>query len=299
MAAPDKSRKTAIVTGSANGIGAHTIRTYYAQGFNVVVADLPSSQSAAESLIASLGDSDRALYHPTNVTSWFDMQSLFRKTRARFGKVDVVVANAGMMESQDFFSFDEDEHGELKESPDASRVIDVNLKGTMNTLRLAMHAMSRNPLDDTGTRGSIVLIASTSSYFGRTSVASYVSSKHGVLGLFRASQLPSTRLQIRVNVVAPFFTPTYITGSYAQEWLKRGLPANTVEGVADAIVETSLEAGRGGAGVMIVGSIVREVETRRTALVPEWLGEDISKIMTEGGKFFEDIGGYPLPKPRE
>ena len=61
------------------------------------------------------------------------MQSLFRSTKAKFGKVDVVVANAGMMESQDFFDFEEDESGELLESPYSSRVVDVNLKGTMNS----------------------------------------------------------------------------------------------------------------------------------------------------------------------
>ena len=58
------SQKTAIVTGGAGGIGAQTIRTYASQGFNVVIADLPASQPAAESLIASLPDPEKGLYHP-------------------------------------------------------------------------------------------------------------------------------------------------------------------------------------------------------------------------------------------
>lgn len=48
----------------------------------------------------------------------------------------------------------------------------------------------------------------------------------------------------------------------------------------------------------IAGSIAREIETKRTALIPHWLGEDIADIMAEGGRFFDDMGGYTLPKPR-
>src|SRR3954469_20124724 len=99
-----------------------------------------------------------------------------------------------------------------------------------------MHAMKSNPPDADGARGSIILIASTSGYFGGTGVVSYIASKHGVVGLCRASQQIANKLDIRVNVVAPFFTPTYITGSYSEKWKERGLPANTVEDVATATV---------------------------------------------------------------
>jgi len=44
---------------------------------------------------------------------------------------------------------------------------------------------------------------------------------------------------------------------------------------------------------------VREIEVARTALTKEWLGEDIANVMAEGGKFFDDMGGYTLPKARE
>jgi NAD(P)-dependent dehydrogenase (short-subunit alcohol dehydrogenase family) len=73
------------------------------------------------------------MYHPTDITSWSDMQRLFRETKSRFGQVDLVVANAGIMESKGFFEFEEDERGELMEDMGAGKVIDVNLKGTMNS----------------------------------------------------------------------------------------------------------------------------------------------------------------------
>lgn len=114
-----------------------------------------------------------------------------------------------------------------------------------------MHSMKSNPPDSDGARGSIVLIASTSGYFGGTGVVSYISSKHGVVGLSRASQSIARQLGVRVNVVAPFFTPTHITSGYAEEWKERGLPANTTEDVANAIVSTSVDSARQGHSMMV------------------------------------------------
>jgi hypothetical protein len=48
----------------------------------------------------------------------------------------------------------------------------------------------------------------------------------------------------------------------------------------------------------VAGAIVKEIETARTALTKEWLGEDIADVMAKGGKFFDDMGGYTLPKAR-
>ncbi|KAF2634705.1 NAD(P)-binding protein [Massarina eburnea CBS 473.64] len=294
----DGSPKAVIVTGGAGGIGAQTIRSYYNLGYAVVIADLPFTESVANALISSLPDPNRAIFQPTNIVDWSDMQALFRETKERFGNVDVVIANAGLMESKGFFEFEEDDRGQLVEDIGSKKILDVNLRGTMNTLRLAMHAMKSNKPDADGARGSIILIASTSGYFGGTGVVSYITSKHGVVGLCRASQRVANELGVRVNVVAPFFTPTYITGGYSEEWTKRGLPANTVEDVAKAIVETSSNPERKGHSVMVAGQHVREIETPRTAMTKQWLGDDIASVMAKGGKFFDDMGGYTLPKPR-
>ncbi|KAF2628132.1 NAD(P)-binding protein [Macroventuria anomochaeta] len=295
---PSGRPKTVIVTGGAGGIGAQTIRTFHAHGCNVVIADLPSARGAAESLIASLSDPSRALFHETDITHWEAMRGLFRNTKEKFSQVDIVIANAGLMESRGFFDFEEDDNGELKEPTEAYKIIDVNLKGSMNTLRLAMHAMQSNSPDVDGARGSVVLIASVSGYFGGTGVVSYISSKHGIVGLARSSQRKADELDVRVNVIAPFFTPTYITTGYSEKWRKRGLPANTVEGVADAIVATSTDPTRKGHSVMVAGSFVKEIEMAKAALTKEWLGEDIADVMAKGGKFFDDMGGYTLPNAR-
>jgi NAD(P)-dependent dehydrogenase (short-subunit alcohol dehydrogenase family) len=86
-------------------------------------------------------------------------------------------------------------------------------------------------------KGSIVLVASTSGYFGGSAVSGYVSSKHGVVGLLRSSQKIAQETGVRVNGVAPFFTPTHMTGSYATDWASAGLRSNSAEDVAGRIVE--------------------------------------------------------------
>jgi NAD(P)-dependent dehydrogenase (short-subunit alcohol dehydrogenase family) len=123
---------------------------------------------------------------------------------------------------------------------------------------MAIHSMSSNTSDSDGAKGSIVLIASTSGYYGGTGVVSYISSKHGVVGLARASQKKANELGVRVNVVAPFFTPTHITTGYSEEWKKRGLPANTVEDVAKVIVETSMDTERKGHSLMVRRCLLSE-----------------------------------------
>ena len=131
---PSGRPRTVIVTGGAGGIGAQTIRTYHAQGCNVVIADLSFTRDAAKSLIASLSDQSRALFHETDITDWGAMRSLFRTTKEKFGQVDIVIANAGLMESRGFFDLEEDEYGELKEPTEAYKVVDVTMKGSMKCM---------------------------------------------------------------------------------------------------------------------------------------------------------------------
>ncbi|KAF4998049.1 hypothetical protein FDECE_11901 [Fusarium decemcellulare] len=290
--------KTAIVTGAAGGIGSHIVKLFAHNGANVVLSDLEYSRSAAEALISSLPDPTKAIFVPTNIIDWNDMKQLFKQTVAKFGSVEFVVANAGVMESASCMNMDDvDENGELKEATEVSKVIDINLKGTLNTIRLAMFHMKENgPSFPDKSRGSIVLISSTSGYFGTTGVAGYISSKHGITGLLRASQIHAAKLGIHVNGVAPFFTPTLMVKGFTEAWIERGLPRNTPEGVAEVIVALSADSSQRGACYLACGSVLREIEHARVDVLPQWLGEDATTLMRGGGQLFQDIGGYPYPK---
>ncbi|KAJ5807357.1 hypothetical protein N7447_010813 [Penicillium robsamsonii] len=98
---------------------------------------------------------------------------------------------------------------------------------------------------------SILLVGSTSSYFGGTGVAAYIASKHGVLGLLRACQGVARRHGVRVNAVAPFLTPTYITAGFAHKWDEARLEKNTPNGVAEVIAAVALDEERQGNCVMV------------------------------------------------
>lgn len=125
--------RTTIITGSANGIGAETARLFHSHGANVVIADLANARTAAEELVSSLSTPERAYYIPTNILDWSSMTAMFRETINHFGAVHIVVANAGTMESKSFFELDVDENEEPQEPREAHKVIDINLKGTMNS----------------------------------------------------------------------------------------------------------------------------------------------------------------------
>jgi NAD(P)-dependent dehydrogenase (short-subunit alcohol dehydrogenase family) len=132
--------KTVVITGAVGGIGKEIVRLYAFHGANVVVADLEHSRFAAESLIATLPDPSRAIFAQANTLIWSEMKDLFKTAVRTFGSVEVVVANAGVMESHMTLDVETvDTNGDLLEAKEAFKVIDVNVKGTLNS-------KFRNPL---------------------------------------------------------------------------------------------------------------------------------------------------------
>ncbi|KAL3429094.1 hypothetical protein BDV09DRAFT_203309 [Aspergillus tetrazonus] len=300
--------KTAILTGAAGGIGTAIATLLLNKGANVVLADLAHTRQTIESMISALPEvqRSRALFIPTNIVSWSETSALFRSARNHFGRVDIVVANAGIMETTSVLDDLDtvDEEGNLVEHAGFSTVIDVNVKGTMNCLRQALFHMKQNKLlpspgsSSCASRGAVVLVSSVSGYFGGTGVAGYVTSKHAVTGMLRASQLAAVRYGIRVNAVAPFVTPTAMSGGFSQAWCERGLPTNTTSGVAEAVLVIAVDPTVSGGCYMVVGRILREVEHAQKDVLAEWLGEDLAGVFREAAAFFESQGGYQLPKAR-
>ncbi|RAL14478.1 SDR family NAD(P)-dependent oxidoreductase, partial [Aspergillus homomorphus CBS 101889] len=287
--------RTVIVTGAANGIGAVVASRFNDHGAKVVVSDLASFEETAETLIKAFSRPEQAVSVAADVIDWQQMKMLFHRTVQRFGEVDIVIANAGVMESRPIMDLDDlDENGNLKESIEGFRVIDINLKGTLNALRLAMHHMKNKSKPS----GSLVLLASTSGYFGGTGVAAYVASKHGIVGLLRATQNTAQQYGIRVNAVAPSFTTTRLTAGSAQRWHEAGLESKTPQRVAEFIEQVALDPTRAGSCVLVAGKYLREMEMEftRTRMLAPWLGEDVARFMASAMQFFQDIGGYVLPK---
>ena len=113
------------------------------------------------------------------------------------------------------------------------------------------HMKDNHPCFPDGSRGSIVLVISTSGYFGATGVAGYITSKHAITGLLRGSQVAGEKYSIRINAVAPFMTPTAMVENFAHEWRTRGFPVNRPEAVAEIIAILAMDWAQSGACYLV------------------------------------------------
>ena len=188
----------ALVTGGASGLGGAATRRLHASGASVVILDLPSSPGKA--LAEELGD--RVRFAPTDVRDEAQVQSAIDLARD-LGTLRIVVNCAGVGTPGRVVG----KRGPLP-LEDFQNVININLVGTFNVLRLAAAAMLDNePLD--GDRGVIVMTASIAAYDGQIGQAAYAASKGGVVGLTLSAARDLADKAIRVVTVAPgtFETP--------------------------------------------------------------------------------------------
>jgi len=188
----------ALVTGGASGLGEATTRRLHEGGAAVVIVDLPSS--AGQALAAELGD--RARFSPADVRDESQVQAAIA-TAKELGVLRIVVNCAGIGTPGRVVG----RKGPL-DLESFRNVIDINLIGTFNVLRLTAAAMRENePVD--GDRGIVVMTASIAAYDGQIGQAAYAASKGGIVGLTLSAARDLADTLIRVVTVAPgtFATP--------------------------------------------------------------------------------------------
>jgi NAD(P)-dependent dehydrogenase (short-subunit alcohol dehydrogenase family) len=194
----DIRNSTFIVTGGASGLGAATVEMIAANGGKVVIADL----KGGEALAARLGE--QAVFQPTDVSSEEQAQACVARALQAFGKLHGLINCAGIAVGEKTVG---------KEGPHSlasfSKVIQVNLIGTFNMIRLAAEAMSKQEANAAGERGVIVNTASVAAFDGQIGQAAYSASKGGVVGMTLPIARDLSRSGIRVVTVAPgiFETP--------------------------------------------------------------------------------------------
>src|SRR6185295_12590163 len=164
----------ALVTGGASGLGEATVRTLLAAGGRAVILDRP--QSNGETLAKSLGAN--AAFAPGDVTDSAQVQAAVQKCVDAFGTVHIAVNCAGVGAAMKTVS---------KQGPMPleifTKVIEINLIGTFNVIRLAAAQMAKNDPNDDGERGVIVNTASVAAFDGQIGQAAYSASKGGVVGM--------------------------------------------------------------------------------------------------------------------
>ena len=208
--------KVTLITGGAAGIGKATALRFIEEGSQVVICDV--NKKAGEATVQELGPQTR--FHVVDVADREAVQAWVDKVVATYGRVDVLVNNAGVMRDNMLVRVKD---GELvKQMPEAEfdLVVSINLKGVFNCTQAVAPHMIR--------AGSGVILNATSivgldGNFGQTN---YVATKAGVVGMTKVWARELGRHNIRVNAVAPGFTATEMVMQMPEKILE-GMKART------------------------------------------------------------------------
>ncbi len=206
---------SAVVTGGASGLGAATSRLLADQGVRVVVADLQEDKGTA--LASQIG----GIFAQTDVTNTEHVIAAV-EAAAEMAPLRSLVNCAGTGWATRTIGKD----GDFASAHDLDlyrRVIEINLVGTFNCIRLAATVMSRNEPDDDGARGAIVNTASVAAEDGQIGQAAYSSSKGGLVGMTLPVARDLAVVGIRVNTILPGLvdTPIYGEGEGAEAFKEK------------------------------------------------------------------------------
>jgi NAD(P)-dependent dehydrogenase (short-subunit alcohol dehydrogenase family) len=192
--------KGVLITGGASGLGGACARLLSQSGAKVAIVDLNSE--GGEKLAQELGNS--AIFVKANVTEDESMSAAVQQAVDTFGSLYVTINCAGIGTAEKVLG---------KNGPSSlasfNKVIQVNLIGTFNTIRLASAAMSTNEPNEGGERGVIINTASVAAFDGQIGQAAYSASKGGIVGMTLPIARELARYGIRVMTIAPgiFDTP--------------------------------------------------------------------------------------------
>ena len=199
--------KGVLVTGGASGLGEACVRLLTQAGAKVVIADLNSDAGIALSTEHSHTGLS-TLFAKTDVTDEESMRAAVRDAVETFGGLHVLINCAGIGVAERVLG---------KNGPhdlrSFSKVIQVNLIGTFNAIRLAAAVMTENVPNEEGERGVIINTASVAAFDGQIGQAAYSASKGGIVGMTLPIARELARFGIRVNTIAPGIFDTPLLGA--------------------------------------------------------------------------------------
>ncbi|CAG9620662.1 3-hydroxyacyl-CoA dehydrogenase [Sutcliffiella rhizosphaerae] len=197
----EKKKLVAFVTGGASGLGEATVRNIVSHGGKVIIADL--SYERGKKLENEL-ESAHSLYIQTDVVNEDHVKNALNEGINRFGYINAVVNCAGVGISQKVIS-----HKGTHSLDVFSKVVNINLIGSFNVIRLAVERMKDNQINKEGERGIIINTASIAAFEGQIGQVAYAASKGGVVSMTLPLARELAVYGIRVVTIAPgvFHTP--------------------------------------------------------------------------------------------
>ena len=231
--------QTVLITGGSRGIGAACVRTFAENGWNTAFTYSKSREAADR-----LADETGALALPCRPAGYRGGRAgRRRKVKARFGTIDAVVCNAGIAEQKLFQNITD---------ADWMRMLDVNLMGTVRTIRAVLPEMLHNH------KGSIVTVSSMWGECGASCESHYSASKAAIIGLSKSLAQELGPSNIRVNCIAPGVIDTDMNAMHS---------ADTMQELAD---QTPL--GRVGAAAEVADSILYLCSDKSSFITGQVLG---------------------------
>ena len=218
------SEKVAVVTGAASGIGKEIARTFAREGAKVIIAD--RNQAVAAATAAEFGGPDRAIGVGMDVTSEAQVNAGMAEAVKTFGRIDILVSNAG---TQSVGPLDQFEFAKWKQ------LLSVHLDGAFLTTRAALRQMYRQ---DEG--GSIIYMGSVHSKEASALKAPYVTAKHGLIGLAKVVAKEGARHHVRANVVCPGFVRTPLVDKQIPEQAE-ALGISEAEVIRDVMLKETVD----------------------------------------------------------
>lgn len=202
------AQNTFLVSGGASGLGAATVRMIVQHGGNAVIADL--NEAGGQALAAELGE--RCRFAKVNVASEDEVRAAVALAVSSFGGLHGAVNCAGIGTPAKVLG---------KEGPlpldQFTRVINVNLIGSFNVIRLAAEQMNKQDPNAEGERGVLINTASIAAYDGQIGQPAYAASKAGVVGMTLPIAREFSRIGIRVLTIAPGLFETPMMAALPQE----------------------------------------------------------------------------------
>jgi 3-hydroxybutyrate dehydrogenase len=180
--------KTALITGSTSGIGLGIARALAAQGANIVVNGFGEADAIAGIEKELQAHGVATMYHGADMSKPSQIEDMVRGAESRFGRLDVVVNNAGIQHVASVEDFP-------TERWDA--VIAINLSSSFHTIRMALPKMKRSNW------GRIINIASVHGLVASVQKVAYVAAKHGIVGLTKVVALETATTGITCNAICP------------------------------------------------------------------------------------------------
>ena len=191
--------RVVVITGGSKGIGREIALRFVEDKARIVLVHYDPDESAAEETLNILAEKGiEAGSHRVDISSYEDAGVLFKEILSKYGKVDVLVNNAGITRDGLLMRMSEE---------DWDRVMQVNLKSVFNCTRAVLRPMVKER------RGCIVNISSVAGQIGNAGQANYATSKAGIIGFTKTVAREVASRGITVNAVAPGFIDTEMTGA--------------------------------------------------------------------------------------